>query len=200
MTLSADPERAVIIPLTATNQDGASDADYSGVPASVTFSSGDTSETFTFSATDDSIDDDGVSVLLGFGTLPPLVTAGSRSTSTVRITDDDDPEVTVSFGAAAYTAAEGGSVIVTVELSAAPERSVTIPITRSNRDGASNGDYSGVPANVTFGATETSKTFTFSATQDSVDDDGENVGLGFGDAARAREPGQPGQQHRADHG
>ena len=99
----------------------------------------------------------------------------------MRITDDDDPAVTVSFGAASYTAAEGGSVTVTVTLSEAPERSVTIPLTRSNQDGATDGDYSGVPANVTFGATETSKTFTFSATQDSVDDDDESVTsrLGF---------------------
>ena len=63
--------------------------------------------------------------------------------------DDDDPAVTVRFGAATYTAAEGGGVIVTVRLSAAPERrSVTIPITRSEEDGATSGDYSGVPPSV----------------------------------------------------
>ena len=32
VTLSADPERSVTVPLTATNQGGASSADYSGVP------------------------------------------------------------------------------------------------------------------------------------------------------------------------
>ena len=190
VTLSADPEREVIIPLTRSNQDGASNGDYSGVPANVTFGATETSKTFTFSATQDSVDDDDESVLLGFGAmLPTLVTAVSPTSSTVRIRDDDDPTVTVSFGAAAYTVAEGGSVIVTVELSAAPERSVTIPITRSNQDGASNGDYSGVPANVTFGATETSKTFTFSATDDSVDDDDESVGLGFGALPARVSPG-----------
>ena len=50
VTLSADPERTVIIPLTTTGQGGVSTADYSGVPASVTFNSGETSKTFTFSA------------------------------------------------------------------------------------------------------------------------------------------------------
>ena len=177
--LSADPEREVIIPLTATNQNGASNADYSGVPANVTFNSGATSETFTFRATQDTVDDDGESVLLGFDTLPTGVSAGTPSTSTVSITDDDDPAVTVRFGVAGYSVAEGGSVTVAVELSADPEREVIIPLTATNQNGASNADYSGVPANVTFNSGATSETFTFRATQDTVDDDGESVLLGF---------------------
>ena len=187
--LSADPERTVTVPITATNQDGATRADYSGVPADVTFSSGDRSETFTFSATQDTVDDDDERVRLGFGAMPARVSPGSQASSTVRITDDDDPEVTVSFGAASYTAAEGGSVTVTVELSEAPERSVTIPLTAAGQDGATNADYSGVPASLTFGASETSKTFTFSAAQDSIDDDGESVLLGFGRLPARVSPG-----------
>ena len=70
-------------------------------------------------------------------------------------------QVTVSFGAAAYTAAEGGSVTVTVELSADPERSVTIPLTVANQGRATSADYSGVPPNVAFTSGERSKTFTF---------------------------------------
>ena len=35
VTLNADPERPVVIPLTATPQGGATSADYSGVPATV---------------------------------------------------------------------------------------------------------------------------------------------------------------------
>ena len=53
VTLSDDPERNVTIPLSKTNQDGASNGDYSGVPPSVTFASGDTEKTFTFTATSD---------------------------------------------------------------------------------------------------------------------------------------------------
>ena len=47
--------------MTKTDQGGASSADYSGVPASVVFNSGDTSKTFTFTATSDTVDDDGES-------------------------------------------------------------------------------------------------------------------------------------------
>ena len=53
VTLDADPERTLSIPITATGQNGASSNDYSGVPGSLTFESGATSEAFTFRATDD---------------------------------------------------------------------------------------------------------------------------------------------------
>ena len=88
MTLSADPQRTVVVPISATNQGGATSADYS-VPASVTFNSGETSKTITFTATDDTDHDDGEWVELTFGTLPSRVTAGITSTATVSINDDD---------------------------------------------------------------------------------------------------------------
>ena len=180
VTLSADPERTVTIPITKANQGTASDADYSGVPANVVFNSGETEKSITFSATQDDVDDDGESVRLAFGTLPDRVSAGTTSETVVSITDDDVPSVAVSFEQGTYTAAEGGTVDVTVTLSADPERTVTIPITKANQGTASDADYSGVPANVVFNSGETEKSITFSATQDDVDDDGESVRLAFG--------------------
>ena len=181
VTLSADPERTVGIPIEKTNQDGATAADYSGVPQNVTFDSGETSKTFTFTAAHDTVDDDGESVKLGFGaTLPDGVSAGTTDEATVTITDDDVPSVTVSFGAASYTVTEGASRTVTVTLSADPERTVVIPIEKTNEGGATTADYSGVPQNVTFDSGESSKSFTFTAAHDTVDDDGESVNLSFG--------------------
>ena len=88
VTLNADPESTVVIPLTATEQ-GVSPADYT-VPLSVTFDAGDMSKTIAFTATADTEEDDGESVLLGFGTLPSWVSAGMPDEATVTITDDDD--------------------------------------------------------------------------------------------------------------
>ena len=185
--LSADPERTVTIPITATGEGGADSADYSGVPDSVTFNKGETSKSFTFTATDDTVDDDDESVKLGFGTMPDAwVTAGTTDEATVAINDDDDPIVTVAFGQDSHTVAEGASQSITVTLSADPERTVAIPLTTTNRGGATSADYSGVPASVTFDAGETSKSFTFAATDDTVDDDDESVKLGFGTMPDAR--------------
>ena len=179
VVLSADPERTVTIPLLRVNHGGASASDYSNVPAEIEFNSGDTEKTFNFTANSDSDNDDGESVRVSFGTLPDQVSAGTHSGTTVSITDDDVPSVNVSFEQPAYTVAEGESVTVKVTLSADPERTVTIPLTKTNQGGASASDYS-VPANVVFNSGDTEKTFSFAANQDTVDDDGESVKLGFG--------------------
>ena len=201
VTLSADPERTVTIPITKNNQGGATNADYSGVPASMVFNSGDTEKSFTFSATADTVDDDDERVKLTFGTLPTGVSEGTTKEAVVSINDDDVPSVTVSFGSATYSVAESdddtttdvaeNEVTVKVKLSADPERTVTIPISKTDQDGASSADYSGVPTSVTFNSGDTEKTFTFSATHDTVDDDGENVKLTFGTLPTRVQEGTP---------
>ena len=192
LTLSADPERTVVIPIEKTNQGGATTADYSGVPQNVTFDSGDTSESFTFTAETDTVDDDGESVKLSFGaSLPAGVSAVTPATSTVTITDDDVPSVTVSFGSAAYTVAEGSSRTVTVSLDADPERTVVIPIEAANEGGASDSDYTGVPESVTFDAGDISKSFDLSAVEDNLAESGERVKLSFGTLPADASAGTP---------
>ena len=194
VTLSADPERTVVIPIEKTNQDGATTADYSGVPQNITFDIGESSKSFTFTAAHDTVDDDGESVKLSFGaTLPDGVSAGTPATSAVTITDDDVPSVTVSFGSAAYTVAEGSSRTVTVSLDADPERTLTIPIEAANEGGASDSDYTGVPESVTFEAGDTSQTFDISATEDNLAEAGEKVKLSFGTLPTDATAGTPGE-------
>ena len=151
------------------------------MPANVVFNASDTEKSFTFTATADDDNDDGESVKLTFGSpLPAGVTEGSTKEAVVSITDDDVPAVTVSFEQDSYTVAEGSSVTVKVTLSEDPERTVTILLTKANQDGASSADYSGVPANVVFNASDTEKSITFTATADDDNDDGESVKLAFG--------------------
>ena len=184
--LNGDPQRTFTIPITTTDEGGATSTDYS-TPSSVTFNAGETSKTFSFTATQDTVDDDDESVKLGFGTMPDVwVSAGTRDETTVNITDDDDPFVTVMYGQSSYTVAEGGTPTVTVTLSADPERTITIPIEKTDQGGADSADYSGVPSSVTFNAGETETSFTFTATQDTVDDDDESVLLEFGTMPDAR--------------
>ena len=85
--LSTNPRRTVEIPLVTTEQGGASQSDYSGVPSSVRFPSGATVRSFTFTAAADAVDEHGESVRIGFGALPAKVTAGAASAATVSITD-----------------------------------------------------------------------------------------------------------------
>ena len=87
---------------------------------------------------------------------------------------------TVSFGADTYGVSEGSFTTITVVMSHAPGSDATIPIMATNQGDTSNSDYLLSATSVIFGPTDTSKTFTFTATQDSVDDDEESVDLGFG--------------------
>ena len=147
-----------------TDEGGASSDDYSLSATSVTFGPTETSKTFTFTATQDSVDDDGESVKLTFDSpLPAGVSRGSVPETTVSINDDDVPAVEVSFGSATYPVDEGETETVTVTLSAAPEREVVVPIDTTDEGGASSDDYSLSATSVTFGPTDTSKTFTFTA-------------------------------------
>ena len=179
--LSKAPGSDAVIPLTTTEQGEATFEDYSGVPVELTFEAADTQRTFTFAANQDTEDDDGESVLLGFSALPGGITAttGEASQATVAITDDDDPQVTVMFGADAYTVPEGGTQSVRVTLSADPERTVEIPLTATDQGTATPADYI-VPTSVTFNSGDREQTITFTATQDAENDDGESVLLGFG--------------------
>ena len=112
--------------------------------------SGDTSKSFTFTATHDTVDDDDESVKLTFGTLPTGVSAGTVKETLVSITDDDDPQVEVNFRRAIHDVAEGADRTVTVKLTADPERTVVVPLTATDQDGATSADYAALPASVTF--------------------------------------------------
>ena len=92
----------------------------------------------------------------------------------------DDPEVEVSFAAASYEVPEGGSARIALRLSADPERELTIPLLRTHHGGASVADYSGVPDMVMFGPGVTVAEFPFKAADDSEEDFGESVVIGFG--------------------
>ena len=185
VVLNTQPAGNVTVTLT-----GADGTDLSVDKTTLTFTrtTWETAQTVTVTAVDDQIDDDGETV-----TLTHTVTSAddsdyqgiSAASVAVSITDDDVPSVSVSFEQGTYTVAEGSTVPVTVTLNADPERTVTIPITTTDQDGASSADYSGVPADVTFNAGDTEVDINFSASSDSVDDDGESVKLTFGNTLPA---------------
>ncbi len=189
--LSAIPERTVEISLTTTLGNGATKADYSGVPERVIFGSHETEKSFEVAAVDDDIDDDDETLTLGFGTLPNGVSPGENASAMVTLVDNDDPEVNVSFDAANYEATEGGSVaMVRVYLSADPERTVNIPLMAMPNNGASDMDYSGIPERVIFASGETEKSFEVAAVDDDIDDDDETLTLGFGTLPNGVSPGE----------
>ena len=156
VSLSADPERLVEIPLTAMPQGGADSGDFTAVLTSLMFTSMNwaTAQTVTVAAVDDTVDDDGESVVLRFGALPSGVSAGEPATATVTIVDDDTAGVTVvpdmglSFD-------EDGTATYTVVLDSQPTGDVIVTVTISVISGATRASYT---PSVISGATRASYT------------------------------------------
>ena len=124
VSLSADPERRVEIPLWVTLNNGATESDYSGVPERLIFESGETKKSFDLIATDDNEDEDDETVTLSFGALPNRVSMGSQTT--VTITDNDERGVTVSVAELAVP--EGGENTYTIVLQSMPTAPVTLQV------------------------------------------------------------------------
>ena len=158
--------------------------DVSADPTSLTFTTTtwDTAQTVTVSAAEDldTVNDTQTITHAVASSSAPEYVGLSVDSVAVTVNDNDDPVVTASFEQGSYTVAEGGSVTVRVRLSTDPRRNVTIPITTTNQGGATSSDYSGVPSSVRFQSGATVSSFTFTAAEDTVEDGGESVKLGFG--------------------
>ena len=169
---------------------GATGADHSPIPGTLWFEPGQAARSFTVRAVDDALDDDGESVTVGLRCFAcgTGISIGETASAAIDLRDNDE---TVSFDAAAYTAAEGGSgAAVTVTLSASPGTSVEVPLTVARNGGAdAAADYSGAPESLTFGPDDTSRSFTVTATDDALDDDGESLTIGFGPLPAPYVPG-----------
>ena len=115
--LSRDPQRTVEVPIRITEIDGASSDDYSDLPDKVTFLSGETEQTFTFTANTDATDDSGERVRLNFGTLPNNVSSTSPSQAVVSITNRVPETPVVSLQSATVSTTEGNDIVFTVNIS-----------------------------------------------------------------------------------
>ena len=103
---------------------------------------------------------------------------------TVFVTDDETAPApigrVVKFDASSYTIEEGGRTAeVTVEVSPAADSRLTFRLKKENLGGALASDYLGIPSVLTFWPGQSSKVFTVTAADDTDDDDGEIVRIGF---------------------
>ena len=91
--LSTKPGRTLTIPLTYTYLGGATAADFTGLPANVTFGENATAAGVTIRPVDDFEEDPGESLKVSFGTLPAGVSVSSLSgrSTIIPVIDDDAP-------------------------------------------------------------------------------------------------------------
>ena len=181
VTLSADPERTVTVPLTVTAGGMAIADDYTLSEMSVTINAGQMSATFTVLAVEDMVDDDDESITIGFGTLP---SRGDRDQPRDHHGEPGRQRRPGRHGAVRrgvvhgdggrHGGDRGGDVVG----GSRAHRDVPLSVTAGG--GATTGDYTLSEMSVTFNAGEMSATLTVTAEDDSEDDDGESIMIGFG--------------------
>ena len=164
--------------------DGLEEWDAQEGTGKLTFSAGETEQTFTIAANDDG-DGEDEELELGFGDLPTPVMAGDPAVATVTLEDKGLVELTVSFGQAEYEIREGQEADIEVEVSPAADRRVEVPLVVALQGGATDEDYSGVPAKVVFEEGESQGTISLKVLADEVDDPGESIVLSFGELPEA---------------
>ena len=131
VVLDSAPGHPVTIPLVVALGDGATADDYTLSAPSAVFAPGETEKSLTLTAVDDGDDDDGETLTIGFGDLPPGIRAGPRSSVSVAIADDDGAAagqtVTIRRGRAAYIAGLD-DIVFNLTLAEAADRAIRVEL------------------------------------------------------------------------
>jgi hypothetical protein len=125
----------------------------------LTFTSGQTSKTFTVPILNDTLVEGNDTVYLVLGT-PTGALLAAPDTATLRITDEDAGG-TIVFAVSTFSVAEdGGSVTIPVVRTGGAGGGVTVRYATSDGTGAAGTDYDARSGTLTFGPNETTQTFT----------------------------------------
>ena len=157
--------------------------DYTPTYGTLTFNPGVTSRTFTVTITDDTLDEADETVIL---TLSNATNATIGGTNPATLTIEDNDALTARFSAATYSVSEdAGTATITVVLNAASGNTITVDYATSDGTATAGSDYTGASGTLTFNPGVTSRTFTVSITDDTLDEPNETVILTLSDATNA---------------
>ena len=138
LNLDKTPRREVVVPISVQPAGTASaSSDYTlPDPSSVTFDADAAgaalTQTYTLAIIDDDYDEADETIILGFGTLPANVSAGTQKTTTVTITDDDTRGISTSIPSEdTRNIAEGGTYDYSVALTSRPTETVMVTLSAS---------------------------------------------------------------------
>ena len=183
LTLDKTPRREVVVPITiqpASTATASSDYTHPD-PSSVTFAADATdkslTQTYTLTIIDDDYDEANETIILGFGTLPSNVSAGTQTTATITITDDDTRGISISIASeATRNIPEGGTYNYDVALASKPTDTVKVSLSVSPQNSltfSTGGVTAAESIDLTFTADDwnTPQTVTATSTADPDGDD-----------------------------
>ena len=182
VNLSAASSEIVTVDYATSDGTATKGSDYTAVTGTLTFGAGETSQSFDVPIIDDSDIEDPETINLALSN-SSNATLGLQSTALLIITDDDKA---VAFSAATYSVAENaGSTTITVTLSTASLKTVTVDYATSDGTATKGSDYTAVSGTLTFDAGVTSKSFDVPIIDDSSAEDPETISLALTNPSNA---------------
>jgi hypothetical protein len=174
VSLSAASGRAVTVPYAVSGTSSGGGVDYTLAGGALSFNPGTTSQTISFPVVDDAVFEGSETVVVTLG-MPTNATLGAYPAHTYTITDND-PSPTVSFAAAGSSGAESATPVrLSVSLSAASGRTVTVPYAVSGTASGGGVDYTLAGGALSFNPGTTSQTISFPVVDDAVFEGSETV-------------------------
>ena len=161
------------------SSDGTAQAglDYTTTSGTLSFTSGQTSRTFTLPILPDDLDEDNESLTLTLSSPTAGATLGSPATATLSITDDDTDGV-FQFSLSGYTGSEGGGpATVMVTRSGGKAGPVTVDYQTSNGTAQAGSDYTAAAGTLTFNTGILSQTFAVTLADDGAIEGSETLNL-----------------------
>ncbi|MCK6549143.1 hypothetical protein L6R52_25095 [Myxococcota bacterium] len=174
MTLSAASGQTVTADWATVNGTATSGSDYVAASGVVTFAAGVTSQTITVSVTGDVLDEADETFTIGLSNATNVTILDGQGQGTIT---DDDLEPTVSINDVSVTEGNAGANVatLTLSLSAASGRAVTVDWATGNSTAIAPADYVTASGSVTFTAGTTSMTISVSIQGDVLDEANETL-------------------------
>ena len=155
-------------------------------PSTVTIPQDESTATLTVATDNDSLDEFDSTITAAI--VPASAYEVGSSGSATITGNDDDPEVTVSLSSSsAAVGEEAGTAELTVHLSTASGKAVTVEYatTDGTASSASDADYTAASGTLTFAEGDTEKTIEVTITEDDVDEDDETFTVTLSDPSNA---------------
>ena len=187
ITVTLDAASSLTATVDYATGDGTATAvsDYTAISGTLIFTPGITSRTFAVAITNDAMDEDDETVILALfnAAYANLDTTNNPAALTI---SDDDPLPVVDFDSPVHNIGEDdGSATITVTLSAASGKTVTVQYATSDGTATAGDDYTSASGILTFTPGVTSQSFDVIIGDDGLDENDETITLTLSNASNA---------------
>jgi hypothetical protein len=176
VSLSEATDRAVTVGYTTVGGTASANADFVTTSGTVTIPAGATTATATIPVIGDLVDEDDETFTVALST-PVNATLGTAAVAATIVDNDPGPIVSVSAGAATEGTGAAVDASVTVSLSMASQRTVSVAYATVDGTATSAGDYTTTTGTVVFAPGVTSQTVTIPVTGDALNEAAETFSV-----------------------